>query len=33
MSVKKEQLFSQSKELLQGTTSFYLALQHRLQRK
>ena len=31
-SVKKEQLFSQSKESLQGTTSFNLASQHRLQR-
>ena len=31
-SVKKERLFSQSKESLQGTTSFNLALQHRSQR-
>ena len=31
-SVKRERLFSQSKESLQGTTSFNLALQHRSQR-
>ena len=31
-SVKKERLFSQSKESLQGTTSFNLASQHRSQK-